>query len=380
MKRVRLWVLPVVLLFALPTLLLAGSQVSNTIERAVAGATGHLYSLERIDPCSGSLSIGSANGTTECGSWEWIAGDGSAPPNIQGVTAQGVLAGAMSSGQKHYVKTASPYLSIAAEDAANAIIERLDADPTLLPYSQSVEFLSALAKATGYAPYQAKAEEYYGRVMAARPTGAENVAHYMVRDSLAGWDVASQIRAALATNNDAYASEMVQALSSATWEGVPYGGTDYTELSHGSLIWALAEISGSDWHDWEKTMSWSLLASQEGDGSWQGDPQTSAYVLMGLSVAPNVPGRLTGTYGDLPQALANGAQYLLDSRDGEGVWGYQITDGTGTSEVVYPEVVGECITALSMVPTGGLKLPSLSPSGHAGAAGAPLLAPAAPMR
>ncbi len=378
MNKLRLWSVAAVLVVCPSGLLLAGSSVSNTVNLAVSQATSQIDGLELIATCGAPLSIGATSPTPDCGTWEWIAGDGSSPTNIQGVTAQGLLAGALASGQKHSLAT-SPYVSTSAIDAANAIIERLDADPTLLPYSQSVEFLSSLSEVTGYAPYQAKAEDYYGRVMAAYPTGADVVAHYLPRNSLAGWDVASQIRAALATGNSAYASEIATAISADTqWASVPYNGHLYTQMSFGSMIWALSEFKGSDWTSWQRSRSWNLLASQAADGSWGEDFQTTAYALIGLSLAPTTSGRVSKLYGDLSTAIDNATAFLIDNRDANGTWGHVVTGPSGTTELVYPEVVAECINALSTIKTGGLKL---SPSSTGGSnSNLSTLVPITPMR
>ncbi len=63
---------------------------------------------------------------------------------------------------------------------------------------------------------------------------------------IAGWDLASQIEAALAVGQEEYAEGIAERLidRQAEWEGVLYGGFDYTVLSPRPIVGALSKLEG----------------------------------------------------------------------------------------------------------------------------------------
>jgi hypothetical protein len=126
-------------------------------------------------------------------------------------------------------------------------------------------------------------------------SSAANADHYIdQRLSLAGWDASASISAAWRAGYANYAIDMLQRLLDRRpdWEGVPYGGFDYTQISHGAMLRVMIEmykagIVSVATYDEAIAIGGNLIANQEIDGSWAGsDPQTTAYALIGLRSDP----------------------------------------------------------------------------------------------
>lgn len=210
--------------------------------------------------------------------WEWVIGSGITCSNVTGISATGLLGA--------YEQIPDPDYLLGAELAGDELVLIYDGTSDR-PFAQDVEFLVRLSQLTGDATYYDKAVLYYGRVLMDF-TATANVDRHIDggRNSLSGWDIASHIRAAIATGYVPYAEEMAARLFARRldWEGIPCcGGFDATMLSHGSLLWALGELNDKSFRDYVSEISDGLLAAQAIDGSWfGGDFQTTAYVLLGL--------------------------------------------------------------------------------------------------
>ena len=265
--------------------------------------------------------------------WEWLVGDGNFDNgNLQGITATGLLAA--------YEKTRNKAFLDGAKKAGNVLKQRYAAAPTERPYSQDVEFLVRLYQDTKDKTYLDTAKKWY-TVVTVDFTAVGLVSRYLdtnARASLAGWDVASQIRAADAAGFKKYANDVAKELirRSADWVNVPYGGYDYTNGSYGALLWALHDIGGDFmFHTTIDSYRNYLLANQGADGSWDSDYQTTAYIILGLDA---VKGWSKGTR----DALSDAVDYLVDNQAAEGGWVYE-----GYGEL--PEVDSECVMALQSV-------------------------------
>ena len=238
------------------------------------------------------------------GVWEWEIGSGYTYSNIQGVTADGLLYAT--------VPTSNPNAALAVFSTANLLVGRYNDDPQARPYAQDVDFLMNVCAfdpadygvfvvpllppgINDNSAYCTLATQYYSRVVGDFPSADANADRYIdVRFSLAGWDVAAQIRAAHRAGFSTYANGMVKRIlvRRPDWEHVLYGGYDYTEISWGALVRIIIEM-----HDAGEVndivyaealgIADSLIAVQAPDGSWGGsDPQTTAYAVMGLRADP----------------------------------------------------------------------------------------------
>lgn len=266
--------------------------------------------------------------------WEWVVGDEYFDnPNLQGITATGLLAA--------YEKTRNKAYLNAAKNSGNVLKQRYAAAANDRPYSQDVEFLVRLYKNTKDKSYFDTAKKWY-TVVTVDFTAVGLVSRYLdapnFRASLGGWDLASQIRAADATGFKKYAYDVAKELirRSADWVHVPYDGVDYTDGSYGSLLWALHDIGGDFiFHTTIDSYRNYLLANQADDGSWNGDYQDTAYIILGLDA---VKGWNKGTR----DALSDAVDYVLDTQAAEGGWVYE-----DYGEL--PEVDSECVMALQSV-------------------------------
>jgi hypothetical protein len=271
------------------------------------------------------------NGDTGIGSylcaWEWNTGSGVANANTQGPSARGLLAA--------YEATGTQKFLAGAQCAANQAASRYDADSTERPFSEDVILLAEIADAMHAPVYAQRAAKYHARTRAQFPTGAA-LADYYIDDrlSLSGWDLASQIEAALAVNQDDYAQAIALRLIQrrADWEGVLYGGWDYTIFSQASLTGVLADLDGKTIKNYRDEILGNTLSAQGTDGSWEGDYQETAFALMGLEGSPQTL--------QVRRAIAGGTKYLLLNQDPSGGWIYPVYGE-------YGEIDGEVLSALS---------------------------------
>jgi len=230
--------------------------------------------------------------------WEWEIGSGTTYNNVEGITALGLLYA--------YEYTGDASHALATFTTANLLIGRYLADPAVRPYAADIELLAkACAVDPGtYAPfaltspmgsaYCTYAQQFYGRVVGEFPDPNDNVdRHFGPRGSLSGWDVAWHIRAAWETGYHQYAVGMVDRILSqrATWEHVLLGGWDYTQTSWAALSWTIFEMHaagdiGISELNQAVDMTNYLRSSQDANGSWQDDPQATAYALLALKNDP----------------------------------------------------------------------------------------------
>ena len=253
--------------------------------------------------------------------WEWQIGTEITGPNVQGISATGLLAAFERTEDED-----TDYIG-GAVAAGNTLVSRYDAT-TSRPYSQDVEFLVRLSKDAENPQYASKAATYYERVTTAF-TAIQNADRYIDgRKSLAGWDLAAQIRAAVAVGEADYAKGMANRLLERwdDWVNILYNGWDYTIVSFGSLLWALHELDDSDYAATIKSIREHLLSLQETNGSWEeGDYQTTAYISLGLS---SVHGK------GAKDANHKAWGFLRDSQTLEGGWSYPPEYGEVNSEVL----------------------------------------------
>lgn len=264
------------------------------------------------------------SGTYTC-AWEWEIGSGSAYRSTQAPSVLGLLEAYEATGKVKYLTSGGK----GAICAANQMMARYDAD-TLRPFPQDPMFLAELSELTHNRGYLDRARTYQARTRAAYPTGAALADHYIdVRSSLAAWDLSAQILGAVAVGQDDYAKDIALQLIArrADWEGVPYGGYDYSLLSHGWLVAALDGMSGNVIKAYRKEIAASVLSAQDTDGSWDGGSfQTTAYVLMGLQT-------LSRSHG-VRHAIKGGANFLLSTETAEGGWSYPPEYGEDNGEVI----------------------------------------------
>lgn len=265
------------------------------------------------------------SGTYEC-AWEWIIDSGLAFRNTQAPSALGLLAAYEATGKVKYLISGSE----GAVCAANQMIARYDADTSRRPFAQDLIFLAELSELTHNRGYLDLARTYHARTRAAYPTGGALADHYIdVRQSLGGWDLSAEILGAVAVGQDDYAEEIALRLIArrADWEGVLYGGYDYSLLSHGWLVAALDGMRGNVIKAYRKEITASVLSAQAIDGSWDhGSFQTTAYVLMGLET-------LSRSH-DVRHAIKGGANFLLSTETAAGGWSYPPEFGEDNGEVL----------------------------------------------
>jgi hypothetical protein len=314
--------------FVGPATLLADKDKYDGVKDALVQGADRQLSLQ-----------GTYGGITN--TWEWVIGYGTGP-NVQGISARGLL--------EAYEKTGDHRYLDGAILAGNTLIERYGAAIATFgvtydarPWSTDVEFLAALGKTTKHHVYTDVAKNWYS-IIPDNKTAAELVDRYLAarRASMAGWDLASQIRAAMVVGEKDYAKAVAVELirRSSEWVNVLYApGTsnewDYTPLSYASLLWALDQLDEDEFESVIKQYRSALLALQAADGSWDGgDYQCTAYAILGLSAVKGKGSK---------EVLASAGRFLISSQAGNGGWPYVY----GTASYEYGEVNSEVLMALA---------------------------------
>ena len=301
-----------------------------------------------------------AVGSPDCG-----YGAGVSCPNTVGITALGLLAGFTRTGSGSYLTAATA----AGDDLValyNAAILRT---PQGLPYYQDIEFLVELGQLTGNAAYTNTAQSWFGIVVSRYPNAADRVdAIFALRDAqglrtVAAWDSASLIRAAVAVGNVSYAGAAASRVVAreADWKDTnpahrfdqcPSGACgppdnpyafDYTIAAEGSLLWSFNDLPGFDAQISEYRSF--LVAQQDPQGSWDvGDSQITAYVLFGLAAVGG-----TGT----DAAMSAAAAYYIVNQLPSGGWpSYVSASGNGGEYAEVDAEVERAMQTLFSTPAG----------------------------
>ncbi len=295
-------------------------------------------------------------GGSECGV-------GASCRNTVGITALGLLAGYTRTGSTSYLTAATA----AGDDLVNLYNAAILETPQGLPYYQDVEFLVELGQLTGNTTYTNTAQSWFDVVVAQFPNAADRVdAIFAERDAeglrtLAAWDCASLIRAAVAVGNVTYAGAAASRVVAreADWKdtnpadrfdqclsgqcGPPDNpfAFDYTLAAEGSLLWSFNDLPGfaaqiSEYRSF-------LVAQQDPQGSWDvGDSQITAYVLFGLAAV-----------GGADAAMSSAAAYYIGNQLPSGGWpAYVSASGNGAEYAEIDAEVERAMQTLFSTPIG----------------------------
>jgi hypothetical protein len=302
------------------------------LEVLVKGANLHLYRQDTYLTKCGPPFVPSIQNT-----WEWVIGSGETCWNVGGISAMGLLSAYERTHNRNYLKGAIAQGNTLIKKY-NTIMTNEGAVWENRPFSQDIEFLIQLSRVNHNHSYERVARDWHD-IITDNKTAEENVDRYIEGRksqsivSMAGWDLASQIRAALAVGKWQYARDMAKRLLErrADWEGISYGETI---LSYSSLLWAFAELrfGGREIAAAEREFRDLVLEAQvqEGSqmGSWlDGDYQTTAYAILGLDAT-------TGRQHDIVKALGKAFAFLRDTQTAKGGWSYPPEIGEVNSEVL----------------------------------------------
>ena len=204
-----------------------------TVSATIASGGARLQNLQQPD---GGWFFRTTD--TDCGQ-----GTGVSCGNIIGVTGLAVLSA--------YARSNNPATLADAVQAGNRLIAVYNAAPTAQPFSQDLEFLSALTEATADPQYAALAELWFETITGVHPIAADRVDWAFARReaqgvrSLAVWDLASTIRSAKAVGALDYALAAATRIRELEpgWQSL---NASYTMLGRGSLLWAIHDLPGFD--------------------------------------------------------------------------------------------------------------------------------------
>ncbi|MDD5558163.1 hypothetical protein [Candidatus Methylomirabilis sp.] len=289
------------------------------------------------------------------GGWDWRVGFtdcGGSCPNLFGVTALGLV-------DAYRVTHDSAQLAAAAR-AADALIAKHAAGPVCdsnpstsadRPYTVDTSFLmdishlgrvGSIVGPAGKKNYRNVAKAWFACVMADFPSAAARADNRISGrisqglNNLGAWDASLDIRAAMDVHQRAYAlAEALQVIARASdWDVVDPDCPGCENLSKGLFLAATHELQGDPTiRSTRNAWKGQLLAAQSLDGSWGGDTQTTAYIVMGL--AETSQGKPTRT------AIKAAVGFLLTQQNSLGGFNAGTTDSTE-----YGEVDGEVLQAL----------------------------------
>ncbi len=278
------------------------------------------------------------------GSSDCFVGAGVSCPNTLGVTGLGLPFA--------YSRTGDSALLAVMTAAGDALAARFTGGATDPVYNQDIEFLVALSDITLDPSYAAIAQSWFALEMNQYPTGAGRVDAALARRetqhyrSLAAWDTASVIRAAIAVGQASYALDAANRIVALEpqWKDTDPGSPDpgnpesyeLTVLGEGSLLWAFHDLSGFDTQIDEYRAF--LVGAQGADGSWNGgSPQDSAYVLVGLAAV-----------GGADNAMLSAGAFFIANQLPEGGW----PDSPTTENVEVDGEVARAMATLFNTPSG----------------------------
>ncbi|MBW2734567.1 MAG: hypothetical protein JRH20_19440 [Deltaproteobacteria bacterium] len=230
----------------------------------------------------------SAQGSYQGGlsqSWEWRFGSKRSADNITGITAHGLIAAHKLTGLAEH--------EASALRAARSLIKAYDGGwKQRRPRTQDIEFLAVAGFVIDAGRWFSVITQRYGakgyvdHVIDARAGGQFA--------SLAGWDIASAIRAAVAVGQPGTAQAMLSRLVERRPRWDLKDNANAQKLSAGSLLWAISEVRRfrpltAEQHAFTDSLVQRLLSAQTARGSWAtGDDreictQTTAYAVLGLN-------------------------------------------------------------------------------------------------
>lgn len=278
-------------------------------------------------------------------SWEWTLGSGKSANNITGIAAQGLLAAHRLTGLGEHEE--------AAVRAGRSLLKAYDKGwSKQRPRTQDIEFLASVGFIVDAGRwFQVTTARYSPAIYADLVLDARRKAKI---PQVAGWDLASAVRAALAVGQLDYARGLLAELTRrrAEWDRPGVG----QDLARGSLLWALDEARARigltpEQQRLAATLALDLGASQQPGGAWlerAGSDvlctQTTAYAILGLS-----------RWGQGKQAAERGRAWLARSAltdrryfQGGKIWATTYRSRSGQPENNFnSEIQSEAMMALA---------------------------------
>ncbi len=288
------------------------------------------------------------------GGWFFTVGDatcglgaGVSCPNTFGVTALGLAAS--------YHVTHDPDHLAAVLKTADALVEKQTAAPACdgnpatsadRPFTVDVSFLlNKIGAIPGQEEktYRTVAQAWFACVIADFPSGADRADNRINNriaqglTNLGAWDASLDVRAGIAVGEREYALAEAQQIVArkAEWDVDDTDCPGCELLSKGLFLDATENLKNdASIRNAREEFIQDLLAVQNPDGSWRGDTQVTAYVVMGLMAVPqNKPTKST-----VDRAVA----FLLSMQNTNGGFNVGLGDATEVTEVD-----GEVLQALS---------------------------------
>jgi len=325
-------------------------HIYNNYAESVLHGANRLVQLQS-DITEDNAGNGDPDADLEDGGWDWVLSDTVtehsavlSPPNLYGVTAEGVLAA--------YQINNSPRYRTSLEDVYTAIQSSWDdyvAAITTRPRIRSgtdVIFLMKMFEEFGDAKYQTLARNIYDEQIT--NYGSATALAEFIRDvrgvtqgyknGIIPWDLSHWVEAAERLGEDSDADDIAQVI----WDDMYLlpadpGYTGFFDFTNKSEWWYYLGIAGaldsfitSDTHPVEAEQLRQILVNdQNADGGWQwndedpeSDYQSTAYVIFALVKTGN------------RVEVREGAEWLAMEQNANGGWSFS----TGNE---YPEIDGE---------------------------------------
>lgn len=234
--------------------------------------------------------------------WDWVVtseppwvgdnGTGHSDQNLYGVVAFGLTDAYLLTGNSTYLAAAENAAGYMMSVPANSFFN------AGWGYSFDYEFLMQLAAASGnsnYANYAEAAWAWQKANVDRYADGNQSLlwAHVQISGypAYAFWDIAPYGLAALAMGDTVWAQQLAALIDTnmATLLSASRAN-DYADMAMGAVLQFLVTLGNPSYASDIASLKTALEADQFSDGSWgfgspPGDPQTTAYVVMGLWAA-----------------------------------------------------------------------------------------------
>lgn len=284
------------------------------------------------------------------GGWDWVLSTsatehtgGTSYGNLYGCCAEGIMCAGIldptntayaTALEDVYTETKAEYDSWVSSGKADPIGPRIRSAPSVI---QLAEYTAL----TGDSKYATLAEHLYQSQTNYRYSSATALAEGIrdVRlsqgwDGLVAWDISLWVGAAEMLGHHAYAVAMAEVIYQDSYvEGDPkFDPTDSNEPAYDlGLAGIIAAFKVAGVHSTEMDSAYTTLkARQSGDGSWNSDPQDTAYAVIAMDIYGGV---------EADNIAQDGAWWLIFNQDADdGGWSYSSSE--------YPEIDGEATSAI----------------------------------
>lgn len=301
---------PLAATLALLVGLLPSAAVARTPGAVVDAATRYLADAQGWYVGATPTDRGLRRGVVR-NAWEWQRGVGTASPNMAAIAASALLDAYEMRGDERLLDHALLYGMTLVNDFK-------ESRSLTTPYRQDIAFLARLSAVTGDPSFREAASAWFLNLKGVSPEGDDEISRMLTlrpdaARTLAGYEVAFAIHAAVGVGDVRYASQLADGIwdRRVEWAANAPVRDTWDLTSKAALVSAFVALDADRYGPAIDHWVAELIAAQGGDGSWLGATQPTAYALRALSQAPGSKAR---------HAAGRAAAWLAKSMRTDGSW------------------------------------------------------------